>query len=188
MKNYSISDLARRCGLSRSTLLYYSRIGLLHPCGRSAANYRFYGERELERLQEICRLRRTGLPLADIASILDTDQHLAPSILRRRLAQIAHEIRQLQIQQRITLTLLHHPDLGRQEAAVMLTRERWTAMLAAAGLDDEGMHRWHFEFEKSAPEAHHHFLLSLGIAEEVAGRIRSWSRTWQPTGQEAVRL
>jgi hypothetical protein len=94
----------------------------------------------------------------------------------------------LQIQQQITLTLLRHPGLGDQEPAFTLTREQWTAMLAAAGLDEEGMHRWHFEFEKAAPEAHHHFLLSLGVAEEIAGSIRAWSRTWQPAGKPAVHL
>ena len=188
MKNYSISDLAGQCGLSRSTLLYYSRIGLLRPCGRSASNYRIYGEKELERLREICRLRRAGLSLVDIAGILAADQRLSQTILRRRLAQIAGEIRQLQTQQQITLKLLRHPDIGDQEPAVTLTRKQWTAMLATAGLDEEGMHRWHFEFEKSAPEAHHHFLLSLGVAEEVVGRIRAWSRTWQPAGKAAAQL
>lgn len=186
MKNYSISDLAGQCGLSRSTLLYYSRIGLLRPCGRSASNYRIYGKKELERLREICRLRRAGLSLADIAGILAADRHLSQTILKRRLMQISSEISQLQTQQLITLKLLRHPDLRDQEPAVTLTREQWTAMLAAAGLDEQGMHRWHFEFEKSAPEAHHHFLLSLGVAEEAVDRIRAWSRTWQPIGKPAA--
>jgi DNA-binding transcriptional MerR regulator len=188
MGTYSISDLARRCGLSRSTLLYYSRIGLLNPCGRSAANYRFYGENELLRLREICRLRKAGLPLADIAGILDAGRSQAPAILRRRLAQIASEIRQLQIQQRVTLKLLHHPDVGGLEADAPLDREKWTAMLAAAGLDEKGMHRWHFEFEKAAPEAHHQFLQSLGVDEAVITRIRAWSRTWQPADSPADHL
>jgi hypothetical protein len=100
--------------------------------------------------------------------------------------QISSEISQLQTQQLITLKLLRHPDLRDQEPAVTLTREQWTAMLAAAGLDEQGMHRWHFEFEKSAPEAHHHFLLSLGVAEEAVDRIRAWSRTWQPIGKPAA--
>lgn len=186
MKNYSISDLAGQCGLSRSTLLYYSRIGLLRPCGRSASNYRIYGEKELERLREICHLRRAGLSLADIAGILAADPRLSQTILRRRLEQIAGEIRQLQVQQQVTLKLLQHLALDTQEPAVTLTREQWTSMLATAGLDEKGMHRWHFEFEKSAPEAHRHFLLSLGVDEEVVDRIRAWSRTWQVQGPPAA--
>ena len=186
MRNYSIGELAGQCGLSRSTLLYYSRIGLLRPSGRSASNYRVYGEKELERLQEICRLRRAGLALADIAGILAADPRLSQTILRRRLEQIAGEIRQLQAQQQITLKLLQHPALDAQEPAVTLTRKQWTNMLATAGLDEKGMHRWHFEFEKSAPEAHRHFLLSLGVDEAAVDRIRAWSRTWQPQGPPAA--
>ena len=33
----TIGRLARQHGLSRSTLLYYDRIDLLHPSGRSSA-------------------------------------------------------------------------------------------------------------------------------------------------------
>ena len=44
---YSVSRLGRRYGLSRSTLLYYDRIGLLSASARSAAGYRVYGERDV---------------------------------------------------------------------------------------------------------------------------------------------
>jgi len=37
---FLITELARKHGLSRSTLLYYDRIGLLTPSGRSEAGYR----------------------------------------------------------------------------------------------------------------------------------------------------
>ena len=35
-------ELAKSAGLSRSTLLYYDRLGLLRPVGRSESNYRLY--------------------------------------------------------------------------------------------------------------------------------------------------
>ncbi len=38
----TIGRLARRFGLSRSTLLYYDSIGLLSPSTRSAKDYRLY--------------------------------------------------------------------------------------------------------------------------------------------------
>lgn len=175
MKSYSISNFAKRCGLSRSTLLYYSKIGLLHAAGRSSANYRIYGQEELERLQTIRKLRETGLALKDIINILESEPEKTPAILSRRLQQIRDEIRQLQNQQEITLTLLRHPEIGTPDSAQM-TKEKWTAMLVAAGLDEDGMHRWHSEFEKSSGEAHRLFLQSLGIGEEEITRIRAWSR------------
>ena len=59
MKTYSISQIARTCGLSRSTLLYYDRLGLLRP-GRTASGYRIYRERDLERLDASLTAGRQG--------------------------------------------------------------------------------------------------------------------------------
>lgn len=58
--------LARRVGLSRSTLLYYDRIGLLRPSRRTLSRYRQYSEKDVQRLEQICTLRKTGLRLKDI--------------------------------------------------------------------------------------------------------------------------
>src|SRR6185369_4451961 len=49
MKTYSISKLARTCDLSRSTLLYYDRLGLLKPSGRTASGYRYYTDADQRR-------------------------------------------------------------------------------------------------------------------------------------------
>jgi MerR family transcriptional regulator, thiopeptide resistance regulator len=35
------------------------------------------------------------------------------------------------------------------------------------------MNRWHTEFERRAPEAHHEFLLSLGIPPDEVAKIRN---------------
>jgi DNA-binding transcriptional MerR regulator len=44
---HTIGQAAKHANLSRSTLLYYDRIGLLRPSGRSRAGYRLYnGARE----------------------------------------------------------------------------------------------------------------------------------------------
>jgi hypothetical protein len=62
--------LARMFRLSRSTLLYYDRIGLLRPSERTGANYRVYSEADRQRLDQICRYRRTGMSLETIAAVL----------------------------------------------------------------------------------------------------------------------
>lgn len=51
---YRIGELAALGGLSRSTLLYYDRIGLLSPSGRSEANYRLYSAEDRERTTPSC--------------------------------------------------------------------------------------------------------------------------------------
>ena len=84
MKTYRISELARRLGLSRSTLLYYDRIGLLTPNGRSESEYRIYTQDNLNRLERICFFREAGLGLEEIGRILDHSQ-TENSILEKRL-------------------------------------------------------------------------------------------------------
>ncbi len=82
----TIGQLARRFGLSRSTLLYYDRIGLVKPSKRSASNYRLYSEDEVARMELVDTYRRGGMPLADIAALLDTsDRGSAGELLEHRL-------------------------------------------------------------------------------------------------------
>jgi len=57
-----------------------------------------------------------------------------------------------------------------------MDKRRWVQILAAAGLDPQGMHLWHVEFEALAPEAHQDFLESLGILPPEVRSIRAWSR------------
>jgi hypothetical protein len=48
--------------------------------------------------------------------------------------------------------------------------------MSAAGFTKDDMHRWHAEFEKSAPQEHQEFLEFLHIPEQEVKSIREWSR------------
>lgn len=97
MDNLRITALGRRFGLSRSTLLYYDRIGLLRPSGRSEADYRLYSHADCDRLARICAFREAGLSLDDIAKLLDADTPQGP-ILERRLGEIGQAMTALKAQ------------------------------------------------------------------------------------------
>jgi DNA-binding transcriptional MerR regulator len=170
----SISRLGSDFGLSRSALLYYDRIGLLSPSQRSAAGYRVYGERDARRLESICRYREIGLSLEQIRGLLDGTTSQAGELLEARLDQLNAEIERLREQQRIIVRLLANPK--KLVGARAIDKDRWVAILRAAGLDDAAMHRWHVEFERMAPKAHQDFLESLGLPRAEVARIRGWSR------------
>ena len=72
MKEYTVQQLAKIAGVSVRTLHHYDHIGLLKPSSRNAARYRFYGEAELLRLQQILFFRELDCSLDDIARILDS--------------------------------------------------------------------------------------------------------------------
>lgn len=172
---YTISKLAREFGLSRSTLLYYDRIGLLSPPERSRSGYRLYSPAERGRLEVICSLRQAGLTIEDIRVILATTEEGPDAVLRRRLLEVGGAIRDLQAQQRLLAGMLKVKLEGGPSAAV--DKDVWVEMLRQAGMDEAGMRRWHGEFERRSPEGHHGFLLSLGVSEQEAMQIRTWSRS-----------
>jgi len=68
---FSVKQLARLAGVSVRTLHVYDKLGLLTPRVRTDAGYRYYGEPELLRLQQILFYKELDLPLKAIAEILD---------------------------------------------------------------------------------------------------------------------
>lgn len=184
MNSYSISQLARSFGLSRSTLLYYDRIGLLCAAERTASGYRRYSSCEYEKLERICLFRRAGLPLADIQKMLADNAEPGVKVLEKRLRELGDEILALRNQQQLITAMLKNMS-GRQFTPVM-NKQMWVEMLEAAGMDESAMQRWHAEFEVRAPEAHCDFLLSLGITEGEVERIQKWSRE-NSTGEKNIK-
>jgi DNA-binding transcriptional MerR regulator len=71
MKHYAVKKLAKMAGVSVRTLHYYDQIGLLKPSVRTSAGYRFYGEAELYRLQQVLFYRELDFELKHIGDILD---------------------------------------------------------------------------------------------------------------------
>ena len=56
-----IKEVSELTGVSARTLRYYDQIGLLKPSKTSEAGYRYYGERELEILQQILFYKERGI-------------------------------------------------------------------------------------------------------------------------------
>jgi DNA-binding transcriptional MerR regulator len=169
----TVTRLARSCKLSRSTVLYYESIGLLKRPVRTSGNYRSYSERDLDRLRQICLYRDAGLTLADIRSLLDARTNDASEVLRRRFVEIGAGIERLREHQRAIARLLRGTDQLRRNNVV--TKEKWTSIMRAAGFSEDDMRRWHKEFEKSAPQEHQEFLEFLHIPAAEIKSIRHWS-------------
>ena len=87
MEHYlSITEMARRRGITTETLRYYDRIGLLKPDYLDQNRVRYYSVLQYEKLETIRELRQLGLELKEIAQYLsdrrvDTSYEL---LLRQR--------------------------------------------------------------------------------------------------------
>ena len=63
---YTISEVAAISGLSAHTLRWYERIGLMPHVDRSHTGQRRFGNKDLDWLRLVAKLRLTGMPVADM--------------------------------------------------------------------------------------------------------------------------
>ncbi len=90
---WRIGQLARMVGVSERTLRHYDKIGLLPPAAVDrSTGYRRYGVAELSRLERIRGLQRLGLPLRQIADLLDAPEAQLRQALAEIVTSIKHDI------------------------------------------------------------------------------------------------
>lgn len=63
MKTLTIGQAAEELGMSRHTLRYYERIGLLGPVARDTGGRRRYSVEDVQRLRFLHCLRKTEMPI-----------------------------------------------------------------------------------------------------------------------------
>lgn len=96
-----VGELAEATGVTGDTVRYYERVGLLPAPDRTAAGYRRYPPKTVERIRFVQGCQRLGMRLADIADLLairDTGRcpcGPAEQVLRRRLVELDAQIASL---------------------------------------------------------------------------------------------
>lgn len=100
---YRISELAEKVGLSRSTLLYYEKQGLLRG-SRQTNGYRLYSDKDVQQLHLLQQLQAGGLTLKECKSFLDSKMQRA--VLEKRLQQLDEDIAQKQQARELLVALL----------------------------------------------------------------------------------
>jgi DNA-binding transcriptional MerR regulator len=136
----SIGEMARDSGLSVSALRFYDGAGVLAPASVDpVSGYRRYAPDQLGEARLLARLRRTGMPLADVRlalagwSAADTD--LVHRLLRahlRRLERGLADARSEFSEVRALLTNREHPMTPPETTTVRTTTD---ARSLAAALD-----------------------------------------------------
>ena len=170
----SIKQFCEQLEISRTTVLYYERKGLVSPASRTLSGYRQYGERELKKFRAILAYRSYGIPVAEIESLmLESKNKDRDAVLRQQFSALDLEIQKLRRQQHSIMTLLKEPGLLNQG---QLTKQRWIEILRESGMNDQDMLNWHNRFEQMEPLGHLKFLQSLNISDVEIERIRVRSR------------
>lgn len=96
-KLYKVADFARLCGLPKDTILYYDRIGLLHPAKVGSNGYRYYSFDQLFTAHLIESLKLSHMTLDEIRDFMsapDVDAYHAQ--VARSLDELEQRIRLLE--------------------------------------------------------------------------------------------
>ncbi|MFE6548368.1 MerR family transcriptional regulator [Streptomyces sp. NPDC057746] len=93
----SIGQMARDSGLGVSALRFYDRTGVMVPARVDpVSGYRWYGCSQLEEARLLARLRRAGMPLADVRLVLagwsGADGDLVRELLQAHLRRLEADL------------------------------------------------------------------------------------------------
>ena len=133
--NLSPTETATRFGVSIKALRLYESRGLLNPL-RTEAGWRTYGPDQVARLHQILALKRLGLPLTRIATILAGTGSLEPvlELQERVLAREGDRLaRALELVRAARAKLKSGQTLSVDDLATLTTE---TAMTGKATLED----------------------------------------------------
>jgi MerR family Zn(II)-responsive transcriptional regulator of zntA len=120
-----IGELAKAVGVNTSAIRYYEQIGLLQPVTRTTSGYRDYTEDDERRLRLVVQARMLSVPLGEARDFVDlaVDGRCNPartellSVLRRRVAETRHQIRELKALQRELENMCAHLADGASQAS-----------------------------------------------------------------------
>ncbi|MFA3919631.1 MerR family transcriptional regulator [Ruegeria hyattellae] len=96
-----IGELSKRSGLSRDTLRFYEKQGLIHsrPGAAATNNYRDYPKDTLIQLEQIADAQAAGMSIADVILFLsqleaaDSDDFDGEAFLQARIDEITYRIK-----------------------------------------------------------------------------------------------
>lgn len=170
----TITVLARQFGLSRSTLLYYDRIGLLSPSYRTHTDARLYSDEDEARLERINTFRQAGIAIETIRVLLESGARKSAALLEERLRETQQQIDALRAQQRFTIELLRDQVVSHSGPGP--TRDEWVALLKACAFSEADMKAWHASMERDMAAVHARFLKRIGLTPERIKSVRELSQ------------
>ncbi|KZY39576.1 MerR family transcriptional regulator [Alcanivorax sp. HI0083] len=125
-----IAELEQRTGVSRHTLRYYEKEGLLLEVGRRGNNYRDYSEKAVQRVGMVRQLKALGFSLKEIREVLDAlrsdsiDCDQGAALMAEKKAAVDRKITELKAVSRM---------LGEEQKRLLASAEAQRRSQACAG-------------------------------------------------------
>ena len=125
-----IAELEQRTGVSRHTLRYYEKEGLLLEVGRRGNNYRDYSDKAVQRVGMVRQLKALGFSLKEIREVLDAlrsdsiDCDQGAALMAEKKAAVDRKITELKAVSRM---------LGEEQKRLLASAEAQRRSQACAG-------------------------------------------------------
>lgn len=108
MSLITIREVTEITGITVNALRYYDSKGLLHPTVRNSGGRKewLYDDDAVRKAKRILLLRRIGIPVESIASVMEKAGRMDEVILRSRLEELRSERREIDEQISVASMLL----------------------------------------------------------------------------------
>ena len=176
----TVGRVAELAGVSVRTLHHYDEIGLASPSARTAAGYRAYSARDVERLRHVLTYRRLGFGLQEIAVLVDDPLTDAVAHLRR--------LRRLLLEQRDrtdAMVAAIDSELESRAAGRTLTPKEQLEMVGPALYERIGGH--YLATRRTDPRIAREIWAALGDAQTVLN-VGAGTGSYEPSDREVTAI
>lgn len=95
-KTYQVGELATYFNVTRDTIRYYDKVGILHPQEVSENGYRIYTRDDFIRMEYIMQLKQLGMPLDRIKDVVNGSSiEEAAEMVSIQATEVARQIEEL---------------------------------------------------------------------------------------------
>ncbi|MEA4961614.1 MerR family transcriptional regulator [Lutispora sp.] len=147
---YTVHEVAELSGVTIKTLYHYQKIGLLMPESIAENGYRYYGDKELKRLQQILFYRELDLSLENIKNTLDNEPDRLNCLSEQYSLLKAREQRLVGILRTLEETIQHEEKgvpMSEEKMFNGLNKKEWEE--AIAGQNEHLRGKYGYEIDTS---------------------------------------
>lgn len=130
--SYTVHEVAKLSGVTIKTLYHYQKIGLLMPESVAENGYRYYGDNELERLQQILLYRELDLPLEKVKAAMESEPSRLRCLCEQKTLLMVRQQRMSSILHTLEETIIHAEKgavMGKEKMFAGLNNQEWKEAL-----------------------------------------------------------
>lgn len=130
--SYTVHEVAKLSGVTIKTLYHYQKIGLLMPERIAENGYRYYGDKELERLQQILFYRELDFPLEKIKAAMQNEPSRLRCLCEQKTLLMARQQRTDSILHTLEEAIIYAEKgviMSKEKMFSGLNQEEWEAAL-----------------------------------------------------------